>query len=180
MSFLNIKIHPGIVAALLGGLIAFLLSQFQLHSWTEQAGTEDPGSVVTTDSTPAAVAPTSIPSQSVTQPQPVANGLRVRNQTPFPIRLVLLENRAPSASQPSSADAPAFQQPVHWDFAPAEGSADGLILSLPDHSLRLQEGDILVGFALDGSRRYWGPFVVARTPSPEKSAAGEWQLTLQP
>lgn len=170
MAVLKVKIHPGILAALIGGIAAFVLSQFQLNSWIEQAGPEGP--VLSTPTPPAAV-PT--PSQAVTQPQPVPGGLRVRNQTPFPVRLVLLGNQA--AASPATAD---YRDPVHWDFAPAEGSEAGLILSLPDGNLRLESGDILVGFALDGSRRYWGPFVVGKTPLPERAASQEWQLTLRP
>jgi len=174
MAFLKINIHPGILAVLIGGIGAFVLSQFQLNSWIEQAGTEDP--VLSTPSPPAAV-PTQMPSQAVTQPQPVPGGLRVQNQTSSPVRLVLLENRAAASAATTAAD---YRDPVHWDFAPAEGSEAGLILSLPDRNLRLKPGDILVGFALDGSRRYWGPFVVGKTPLPEQSESQEWQLTLRP
>lgn len=176
MAFLKISIHPGILAALIGGIGAFVLSQFQINSWIEQAGTEDPVPVLSKPTPPAAV-PSQMPSQAVTQPQPVPGGLRVRNQTPFPIRLVLLENQAAASPSPAAEN---YREPVHWDFAPAEGSEAGLILSLPDRNLRLKSGDILVGFALDGSRHYWGPFVVSETPLPEQAASQEWQLTLRP
>lgn len=172
MAFLKINIHPGILAVLIGGIGAFVLSQFQLNSWIEEAGTEVP---VLSKPTPPAAVPT--PSQAVTQPQPVPGGLRVRNQTSSPVRLVLLENQAAASASTTAAD---YRDPVHWDFAPAEGSEAGLILSLPDRNLRLKSGDILVGFALDGSRRYWGPFVVGKTPLPEQSESQEWQLTLRP
>jgi hypothetical protein len=37
-----------------------------------------------------------------------------------------------------------------------------------------------VAFAQDGSRRYWGPYVVGETSSPEwNPQTQEWQLVLQ-
>jgi hypothetical protein len=55
------------------------------------------------------------------------------------------------------------------------------LLSLPEQSLDLQPGDVLVGFAQDGSRRYWGPYVVVETDLPLWVPEGqEWQLVLQP
>ena len=71
--------------------------------------------------------------------------------------------------------------PAHWDFAPQEGSDRGLIVSLPNHNLRIKQGDILVAFAQDGSRRYWGPFVVGETALPTwNPRATEWELLLSP
>jgi hypothetical protein len=108
--------------------------------------------------------------------------LRVSNPTLYPVRVALLPLETAS-KQPASGANPqkAAIQPVHWDFAPDEGSAKGLKLSLPDGNLQLQDGDVLVAFAQDGSRRYWGPFVVGKTALPLwNSAAQEWQLRLQP
>jgi hypothetical protein len=62
-----------------------------------------------------------------------------------------------------------------------EGGSKGLLLSLPQETLKLKKGDVLVAFAQDGSRQYWGPYVVGETPSPvwnQKQA--EWQLVLKP
>jgi hypothetical protein len=62
-----------------------------------------------------------------------------------------------------------------------EGGSQGLLLSLPQETLKLKKGDVLVAFAQDGSRQYWGPYVVGETPSPvwnQKQA--EWQLVLKP
>jgi hypothetical protein len=98
--------------------------------------------------------------------------LRVSNPTAHPIRVALLARE--SSDQ-------AYSEPAHWDFSPLEGRTQGLLLSLPQGNLKLKKGDILVAFAQDGSRQYWGPFVVGGTSipvwNPEK---GEWVLNLQP
>jgi len=74
-----------------------------------------------------------------------------------------------------------YSKPAHWDFAPGEGGGKGLMLSLPEGKLKVKQGDILVVFAQDGSRRYWGPYVAGETASPAwNSKAGEWQLVLSP
>ena len=174
------KIHPGVLAAVVGGLLAVALSQFWLNPPIKPTQNQSPPVVETEPKAPAQTqaAQTQMPSQAIANPQPVSGGLRVKNQTPFPIRLVLLTQPTPSQS---TATAPADQEPVHWDFAPEEGSDAGLIMSLPEGDLRLQPADILVGFAVDGSRRYWGPYVVGETASPQKQPkSGEWQLTLRP
>ncbi|NET29875.1 MAG: hypothetical protein F6K01_32535 [Okeania sp. SIO1I7] len=96
---------------------------------------------------------------------------RVSNCTDRPIRLALL---AKSSDQ-------SYQKSAHWDFAPGEGSNKGLILSLPEEKLTLKPGDILVVFAQDGSRLYWGPYVVGETKSPIWNRETlEWLLILKP
>ncbi|HSF72734.1 MAG TPA: hypothetical protein VLA84_02930 [Microcoleus sp.] len=98
--------------------------------------------------------------------------LRVSNRSEHPVRVALLSKRQAEKS---------YGKPAHWDFAPGEGGGKGLMLSLPEGKLQVKRGDILVVFAQDGSRRYWGPFVAGETPSPAwNSTAGEWQLILQP
>jgi len=98
--------------------------------------------------------------------------LRVSNRSEHPVRVALLSKR--QAKKP-------YGKPAHWDFAPGEGGGKGLMLSLPEGKLQIKRGDILVVFAQDGSRRYWGPYVAGETASPAWNAtAGEWQLTLQP
>ncbi len=102
--------------------------------------------------------------------------LRMSNQTEQPVRLALLARESPvkGSSKKNNSDVPA-----HWDFAPSEGSNKGLILSLPNGNLKLEKGDILVAFAQDGSRRYWGPYVVGETSLPIwNSQNQEWQLVL--
>ncbi|ARV59681.1 hypothetical protein BZZ01_14515 [Nostocales cyanobacterium HT-58-2] len=105
--------------------------------------------------------------------------LRMSNQTNQPVRLALLARR--SLGKGSSSGQTKDAVPAHWDFAPKEGSEKGLILALPNGNLELEKGDILVAFAQDGSRRYWGPYVVGETSSPSwNSQSKEWQLILSP
>lgn len=138
--------------------------------------------------------------------EPIAT-LRVGNQTPHPVRIAFLQrpetesdrpsdevpiSDAPIPDAPISAETlpdtivdlaanPLHPEPVHWDFEPGEGGYQGLILSLPQGDLNLEVGDILVAFAQDGSRRYWGPYVVGETPLPYwNQQRSEWQLLLQP
>ncbi|MCF4966231.1 hypothetical protein [Nostoc sp. CMAA1605] len=101
--------------------------------------------------------------------------LRMSNQTDQPVRLALLARQSKNkGSVKQTTDVPA-----HWDFDPQEGSAKGLILSLPQGNLKVEKGDILVAFAQDGSRRYWGPYVVGETSLPTWDAQKrEWLLVL--
>jgi hypothetical protein len=106
-----------------------------------------------------------------------AGSLRMSNKTTQPVRLALL---ARQSSQKSATANKITGIPAHWDFAPQEGSEKGLVLSLPQANLRLEKGDILVAFAQDGSRRYWGPYIVGETSSPQwDSQTQEWQLVLE-
>lgn len=141
-------------------------------------------------------APVSVPAESPTEsPVLVESGedgtlvgadvqgsLRVSNQTDYPLRVALLHHQAGfDALEVGAEDEKTFGQPVHWDFAPGEGRAKGLILSLPNGELQLQSGDVLVAFAQDGSRRYWGPYVVGKTSVPVwNDSTSEWQLILRP
>ncbi|HLP91292.1 MAG TPA: hypothetical protein VK184_22260 [Nostocaceae cyanobacterium] len=102
--------------------------------------------------------------------------LRMSNQTNQPVRLALLA-RQPAAKNSTSGKKSHI--PAHWDFSPQEGSEKGLILSLPEGSLKLEKGDVLVAFAQDGSRRYWGPYIVGETSLPKwDTGSKEWQLVL--
>ena len=103
--------------------------------------------------------------------------LRMSNQTDQPVRLALL---ARQSGVKNSSTKTSYDVPAHWDFAPREGSEKGLILSLPQGNLKLEKGDILVAFAQDGSRRYWGPYVVGETSIPVWTQGKEWQLILSP
>ena len=105
--------------------------------------------------------------------------LRISNQTNQPVRLALLARQ--SVAKGSGTKQTNYDIPAHWDFAPHEGSEKGLILSLPQNNLKLEKGDILVAFAQDGSRRYWGPYIVGETQLPKwNSQNREWQLVLSP
>jgi hypothetical protein len=101
--------------------------------------------------------------------------LRMSNQTNQPVRLALLARQ----SGGNSASKAQHDIPAHWDFAPQEGSEKGMLLSLPKGNLKLDKGDIVVAFAQDGSRRYWGPYVVGETSLPKwDSQKQEWLLIL--
>lgn len=106
--------------------------------------------------------------------------LRIANSSEHPVRVALLLKKSGQSKQVRSA-AENYEPPAHWDFAPGEGQTKGLLLSLPNRSLKVKQGDVLVAFAQDGSRRYWGPYVVGETAIPNwSSKSGEWQLVLAP
>ena len=125
---------------------------------------------------------------------PETGVFRVGNQTPHPVRIALLqrgglEQKAVSVGEGTASETrlsvtplqDGARAPVHWDFEPGEGGYQGFILSLPQGDLQLELGDILVAFAQDGSRRYWGPYVVGETSLPYwNTERSEWQLLLQP
>lgn len=124
--------------------------------------------------TPALPTPSASPFKS---PEPMAvaarqGNLRVSNPTEHPVRVALLTRQLPEKT---------YGEPAHWDFSPMEGGSQGLKLSLPQANLKLKKGDILVAFAQDGSRLYWGPFVVGETSLPIwNQQQAEWQLVLPP
>lgn len=156
------------------------LSTIQSLSGSQDAGVEFQQPVaITSPSTDAVLAQDSANSQ----PAPANAGqglLRVGNSTEHPIRVALLLKK-PGTTKNKDTAPPGYEAPAHWDFDPGEGSTKGLVLSLPKRSLKLKKGDILVAFAQDGSRRYWGPYVVGETSSPVWSAsAAEWELVLRP
>lgn len=110
--------------------------------------------------------------------------LRIGNPTGYPVRVALLSRKGSDEAESAIAKVSeplGYEVPAHWDFAPEEGGANGLLVSLPDRALKLKKGDVLVAFAQDGSGRYWGPYVVDETAVPVwKTKAVEWQLILQP
>lgn len=163
---LKANILAQISAAVVGGTAAFFLSQLAV-------GIDPPGIALSNDVTPP---PPSAPEPSIaTEPLPekpvaYANQLRVSNRSTYPIRVVLLPRQQATE-----------EQRFHWDFAPTEGNEEGLLLSRPTGQLQLKTGDVLTAFALDGSRRYWGPYIVGETKLPTQAAsAPEWQLILKP
>lgn len=129
---------------------------------------------------PAKPKPTSIPvepeepknASSIPANVEATGTLRVSNRSEHPVRVALLAKGEAEKS---------YSKPAHWDFAPGEGGGKGLMLSLPQAKLKVKQGDILVVFAQDGSRRYWGPYVAGETASPAwNTKTGEWQLVLSP
>lgn len=116
--------------------------------------------------------PKESPLSSPKSPQTTQGGFRVSNRSPYPIRVALLSRHG----QKKLTDKPS----AHWDFAPREGSRQGLVLSLPDSQLKLKPGDILVAFAQDGSRRYWGPYIVGESTAPVWNPQTlEWQFIIE-
>jgi hypothetical protein len=205
MKNIRLRPYPVIIAVLSLTLVALLLSRFEFSVSTEPARVErpapsrepiaiEPRESSQPLSTPIPPAPT--PSVSPKSPASIAaspsllysGSLRISNQTDHPIRVALLPQQKSTASDPKAAvpeprshSGQLYGEPVQWDFAPQEGSGRGLRLSLPNGDLQIREGDVLVAFAQDGSRRYWGPFVVGKTTLPTWNAGTtEWQLTLQP
>jgi hypothetical protein len=207
---LKLKIYPAVIGILGAFLVASLLFnvEVQVERGIPEGtvSTDDrnlpPNLPATPRSSPESLAPeTPVPASepALADPEPAplsgideAGSLRVSNQTEFPLRVALLRRQGGEAAIGSDAtpenatsengtSSATFDQPVHWDFAPNEGRAKGLILSLPSGELQLQPGDVLVAFAQDGSRRYWGPYVVGETSLPAWNAATtEWQLILRP
>lgn len=135
---------------------------------------------------PSAAAPSASSAETSALGELRQGSLRVSNQTNHPVRVALLPHQ-PSSDSANAAAADknqlelSYGEPAHWDFAPGEGSSRGLILSLPDSTLQVESGEVLVVFAQDGSRRYWGPYVVGETPLPIwNSSNQEWQLVVRP
>jgi hypothetical protein len=175
--------YPVAIFALLVGLVVLFLASFQVRVWVEP-GNSKTVSVPKAQTTGSpllekadelsAILPSPSPTSSP-QPQPSnkearQGAFRAGNPTEHPVRIALL-------ARGSESD---YSEPAHWDFAPGEGSLQGLILSLPQEDLQLKPGDVLVAFAQDGSRRYWGPFVVGETPEPVwEQQTGQWRLILQ-
>jgi hypothetical protein len=170
------SILPLVLAALGGGTVAFLLSQFQFSVWIEPSTPKDATPPVIEVAPDAAVeSPRTAP--SVATPQTVlVDGLRVRNLSPYPVRVVLMSQQTAQ----SNGSVRSYRTPVHWDFEPNEGSKAGLLLSLPEGNFTLKTGDVLIAFALDGSRHYWGPYIIGKTDGLSRSAASEWQLVIKP
>lgn len=191
---LKLKIYPAVIAILGLSLVTLMLSRVEIQVSDESAIPTSRIPASNPIPSPDQVSPSPKPSPSVVPsaiPTPASppaaaapnaqGGLRVSNQTVFPVRVALLyQQGAKPESPPAPAQADSFNQPVHWDFAPEEGAAKGLIMSLPNGDLRLRRGDILVAFAQDGSRRYWGPYVVGKTALPSWSnEQKEWMLPLR-
>lgn len=165
------KYHPTLLAACCLGILGLFAGCYQVSVSFEPSGTEVastspvdiPPKTVSTSQTSELLSYNSVKTNKNTG----VGTLRLSNQTNQPVRLALL-SRSKQASPPA-----------HWDFAPQEGSEKGLPLSLPDGKLQLSKGDVVVAFAQDGSRRYWGPYIVGETPYPMwNQKQKEWWLIL--
>lgn len=195
-------LYPALLAIALIGLVFWVLSRFEISIQVEppssasapeksqfaastpvtgetsllsSATQETATSTATATRSPIVVTPDSVAAVGTPRnPQEVARRgkLRIGNQTDFPLRAALLR-------QVGSNGRSFYSEPTHWDFAPQEGGENGFLLSLPEGSLQVQPGDILVAFAQDGSRRYWGPYVVGKTALPFwNSTLLEWQILI--
>ena len=188
------KLYPAFVIT--GTILLTLISlrQFLFHYCVQSTERKSSEQVALSLSTPLSTAfpQTPIPTPSLPARDPVPSvestmippkrspppisksqaegSFRVSNLTEHPVRVALL-----------SRSSLVMAESVHWDFAPEEGSTDGLILSLPDQDLILKSGDILIVFAPDGSRYYWGPYIVGETSLPAWNPQNkEWQLMIKP
>ncbi|MGE5655566.1 MAG: hypothetical protein ACM37W_03050 [Actinomycetota bacterium] len=206
---MKLKIYPAMVIATITALAAIALAWLQVAIWLNSSKPEADMSLTRGNLTsklslqsppplPPTVSLTPQPTNSTEAFSPAPNSqatptptaeveasnttasaqagsqgvLRVSNRTAHPVRVAILARHSDRKSE---------AKPAHWDFAPGEGSRKGLLLSLPGTKLKLKPGDILVVFAQDGSRRYWGPYVVGESASPTWNAkATEWQLVLEP
>lgn len=174
----------GIIAAWLNISISFestnpeTISKVTQNTPSGVTNTEN-GEETNSNSTPIQPVESSLSDQVNSETKTKVPGLlRVSNKTTQPVRLVLLARQLSQKS--ANINKIKSTPPAHWDFAPEEGSEGGLVLSLPQANLRLEKGDILAAFAQDGSRRYWGPYVVGETSSPQwQPQRQEWQLVLQ-
>ncbi len=121
-----------------------------------------------------------VPPLPTTFTRPILNdgenigSLRVGNRTERSVRIVLF-------SRVTSQNVWKAIEPLNWDFSPNEGGKEGLLLSLPDYKIAIGKGDVIVAFATDGSRTYWGPNIVGETDAPFwDSQNKEWSMVLQP
>lgn len=111
--------------------------------------------------------------------------LRVSNRSEHPLRLAMrLKSEKKSGDKYNEKIAQRsqnrYEAPAHWDFYAGEGRDRGLVVALPNRSLHLSKGDVVMAFAQDGSRRYWGPFIVGETDNPVwDPATQEWKLVLE-
>ncbi len=195
------RVYPaiaiGVITVTLLGGAWLVLGRYQIEVSVGPTGPTSSDTVPSAAVPPAPPDPAALPSPSSSpisesSPEPPKidpavlakqiGSLRVSNQTEHPLRIVLLSQTAKPSETSSPENRPGeFDRPAHWDFAPGEGSGKGLLLSLPDRKIQLKPGDVLVAFAQDGSRSYWGPYVVGETRrSPVwNQQSQEWRLILQ-
>lgn len=94
--------------------------------------------------------------------------LRVGNKTPYPVRVIVTKSDG-------------SLEGAFWDFAPGEGGTEGIRLALGDKPVLMTDGDVITVFAVDGSRRYWGPNILGRTAAPFWDGKRRiWSTVLRP
>lgn len=207
---LKFLLYPAVIVAVVFLSLFVILQRWQIVISLEPLEPLEPQAASLHEPEPIATPATNFKSDAAPNPAPVTNltavvktqpkqtplatppgVLRLSNQTEHPVRVAFLARQdKPHSSNQSARNSNSagkvllpqlYGEPAHWDFEPGEGSSNGLILSLPAGFVRLEKGDILVAFAQDGSRLYWGPFVVGETPQPVwNQQKSEWLLTLQP
>lgn len=161
--------HPAVIIASILGILGLLWIVLQFSVTIEIEPEPSPVNTIPATRSPTLTTPAQEAAPNSNVAVTSSGALRMSNQTDQPVRVALLARRPNTYNE----------VPAHWDFAPQEGSEEGLILSLPEGNLSLNRGDIIVAFAQDGSGRYWGPYVIGETPTPVwNTQAQEWQLTL--
>lgn len=178
------KLHPALKVAIAATILLtggwLLLQRFQIGIEFSPPESDRVPVIKTQPSDAPATRPSANSKTTAAKPDPAEvaarqGKLRIRNRSDHPLRVALLSRQKAANKEASSG----FATPAHWDFAPGEGSAEGLLVSLPDREIKLKKGDVVVAFAQDGSQRYWGPFVVGETDRPVWNAeAAEWELVL--
>lgn len=155
--------YPAVMIASLFGLVVLVLGAMQFSVSIEQ-----PQTVLPVPPVPSATPTGKKQGATIAKMAGVPGALILSNQTDLPVRVALLARGKKAV------------EPAHWDFAPLEGSTEGLVLSLPEGNFKLEKGDVLVAFAQDGSGQYWGPYVVGESDAPTWDAKlSRWNLTLQ-
>ena len=161
---MQLKVYPGLILSFCLGLLLVGVGWFGFRPQAAPRNSQNTSVAVKVASQRLAANPN-------TRNIPHEGKVRVMNQTDVPVRLTLLAQALPLDT---------YSEPAHWDFAPGEGDGQGLTLALPEGALRLASGDILMAFAVDGSRLYWGPYVAGKTELPIwESRTLEWQLVLR-
>lgn len=174
-------LQVGLASVVLIGIAgAVLMKLFSIEVSIAPAPSNSVPVIKTATSPAVPVAPAKIEKPDASAIALKQGNLRIRNRSDYPVRVALLSRQPKDASSKSGEPQSGFATPAHWDFAPQEGSESGLLVSLPNRSIQLRRGDVVVAFAQDGSQRYWGPFVVGETNRPDWNAqAGEWELILE-
>ncbi|PSB32282.1 hypothetical protein [Chlorogloea sp. CCALA 695] len=158
------SVYPAVMIASLFGLVVLVLGAMQFSVSIEQPPTVLPDLSPVPSATPTGKKQ----GATIAKVAGVPGALILSNQTDLPVRVALLARGKKAV------------EPAHWDFAPLEGSTEGLVLSLPEGNFKLEKGDVLVAFAQDGSGQYWGPYVVGESDAPTWDAKLlRWNLTLQ-